>query len=37
MPNAVLDCKHEKSYTYWDAFYGKRLWECPVCFERLEK
>ena len=31
MPNAILDCKHERSYTYWDAFYRLRMWECPVC------
>lgn len=37
MPNAVLNCKHEKAYTYWDAFYKKRMWECPVCLRRLEK
>lgn len=37
MPNAVLDCKHEKAYTYYDGFYRTRLWECPTCLKRLEK
>lgn len=35
MPNAILDCRHERAYFYWDAFYGKKIWECPVCLKTM--
>lgn len=37
MGNAVLDCRHEQAYSYYDAFYKMRFWECPRCLKRLEQ
>lgn len=36
MGNAVLDCKHDRAYSYYDGFYKARFWECPTCLKRLE-